>query len=620
MTELDVIERPDRRRLLRACFGGSNSPRELKEFKPVDAIAKQVKGIIWAIDASDTDNIFLAGDDGNIFHYDGDIWRQEVFPSELPVHALCRGTDDIVFAAGWLGMIAARRKGEWQILQGGNRVNDNDSPETVRINLPLFDLASTASGAIWAVGDQGRVVRSDGEMWEEIDCGVIVNLRCVLPLNDNSIIVAGLGGKVLHYRNGQWEKINTQTNCPIVSMVAMGAEEIFAVGGEYDATTSDFLGRVFHYDGEVWSEIETGQSLPRLRRIQRDKDELLIVGDGGFAARINQQGANRLQTKIRHDLHDVAVLKHGSTLVCGDGGTVLVESLNSNASTDIESPADCTLPSSWKNISPDITKKSLRGVWCAQSNLIYAVGDAGTIIKYDGQDWTSENIPTNNRLHGIWGTSQNNIYVIGDNTTILHFDGDAWSICYKGEVDVAFLAITGFGAHDIFVVGDNGTALRFDGVNWQRTETGTQYELYAIWGFDPEHVLAVGGAGVVLRWNGEQWQLFNAGTDNDLYGICGESLEQIYLCGLSGTLITYSDRSWNKQFAGSRNDLHAISCLSSELVFAVGSRGCILQKKGTEQWQAVDGNTSETLYALALADGVAVAAGSNGCIVLGGTT
>lgn len=619
MTEPGVIERPDRRRLLRACFNGLTSSRRLKEFNPVDAIAKQAQGIIWAIDASGKDNIFLAGDDGNIFRYDGKIWRREVFPSQLPVHALCRGADDTVFAAGWLGMIAARRSGEWQILQGGNQVNDDDHPEIVRINLPLFDLACAADGAIWAAGDQGRVVRSDGETWEEIDCGASANLRCVLPLDDTSIMVAGLGGTVLRYRDDRWEKINTQTNCPITSMVAVDAAEILAVGGEYDAATGDFLGRVFQYDGEIWSEIEIGQSLPRLRRIQRYKDELLIVGDGGFATRINRQGAKRLHTKIRHDLHDVAILEHGNTLVCGDGGTVLMESLNSNAGADVEPPAGCVSSSSWKNISPGITKKSLRGVWCAHPNLIYAVGDAGTVIKYDGQDWTSENIPANNRLHGIWGTSPNNIYVIGDNTTILHFDGDAWSVCYRGEVDVAFLAITGFGAHDIFVVGDNGTAVRFDGVNWQRMETGTQYELYAIWGFDPEHVLAVGGAGVVLRWNGEQWQLFNAGTDNDLYGVWGESLEQIYLCGLSGTLIDFSDRSWNKQFTGSRSDLHAISCLSSEQVFAAGSRGCILQKKGN-RWQTVDSNTSDSLYALALADEVAVAVGSNGCIVLGETT
>ena len=619
MTEPGVIERPDRRRLLGACFNGLTSSRGLKLFNPVDSIAKQAQGIIWAIEASVADNIFLAGDDGNIFRYDGNTWRREVFPSQLPVHALCRGTDDTVFAAGWLGMIAARRKGEWQILQGGNQVSDDDNPESVRINLPLFDLASTADGVIWAAGDQGRVVRSDGEVWKEIDCGASVNLRCVLPLDDNSIMVAGLGGTALRYRDDRWERINTQTNCPITGMVAVGAEEVLAVGGEYDAATGDFLGRVFQYDGEIWSELETGQSLPRLRRIRRYQDELLIVGDGGFAAGISRQGAKRLHTRIRHDLHDVAILAHGTTLVCGDGGTVLLESPGPGSGAGIESPAGSASASSWKNISPGITNKSLRGVWCAHSSLMYAVGDAGTVIKYDGRNWTGENIPADNRLHGIWGTSPNNIYVIGDDATILHFDGDAWSICYKGEVDVAFLAITGFGSHDIFVVGDNGTALRFDGVNWQRMETGTQYELYAIWGLDPGHVLAVGGAGVVLRWNGEQWRLFNAGTDNDLYGVCGESLEQIYFCGLSGTLIDYNGRSWSKPFTGSRNDLHAISCSPGEPVFAAGSRGCILQRKDN-QWQTVDSNTSDSLYALALADGVAVAVGSNGCIVQGETT
>ncbi len=616
MTELNAIQDPGRRALLQGRFAKSNSPGEVKVLRPVGAIAQQVNGVIWALEVSARNDIFFAGDDGYMFRYDGETWHRENFPSDLPVHTLCRGNDDIVYAAGWLGVIAARRENEWQILQGGKRVSDSDSPDAIRVNLPLFDMTSTIDSTIWAVGDQGRVVRSNGENWEEIDSGVNANLRCILPFNDNSILVGGLGGTVLHYRDAQWEKIDTQTNCPIISMVSAGTGEIFAVGGEYDAETSSFVGRVFQYNGIDWSEVQTGQSLPRLRKIRRDNDVLLIVGDGGFATKIDQRGATQLHTNVRYDLHDIAVHQNGITYVCGDGGTVLKESVKSNPDTDIGIPLENSLPSSWRNISPEFTKKSLRGVWCARENLVYAVGDSGTVIKYDGQKWINEIIPTNIRLHGIWGSSPKNIFAVGDNSTILHFDGDDWSICYKGEVDVALLAITGFGTHDIFVVGDNGMALRFDGVNWRRTETGTQYELYAIWGFDSEHVLAVGGAGVLLRWNGEQWQLFNAGTDNDMYGIWGESLDQIYLCGLSSTLINYSDNSWKKQFTGDRNDLHAISGSPGGPVYAIGSQGGILQKSDG-QWRATQSDTNSTLHAISVIEGLAFAVGSEGCVIQG---
>ena len=67
------------------------------------------------------------------------------------------------------------------------------------------------------------------------------------------------------------------------------------------------------------------------------------------------------------------------------------------------------------------TTQILRGLWSSADNNIYAVGDGGTILQFDGAVWTKINSGTTVNLRGVWGSSFNNIYAIGDGGTILHY-------------------------------------------------------------------------------------------------------------------------------------------------------------------------------------------------------
>lgn len=590
-----------RRRFLTRLFTEPEAALTTTELTPVTELRHQVDGVLWAAAGDAPDNIFIAGDDGAVFHFDGQSWRREDLGSKLNVHSLSIREKQVI-SVGWLGRICVREDGQWRPVQGGQN-------ESTTENQPLFDCEVATNGDLWAVGDQGRIVQYNGEQWLEHKSGTSANLRSVLPLADGRILVAGLGGTVLELRDSQWHEIDTGTGCPIVSMAPLGNNAVIAVGGEYCTVTNQFVGRIFLYSDDKWSAVEVEFPLPRLRRVRREGSNLLITGDGGAAFRWTAEGVSRLSTRLRYDLHDVISFADGQSLICGDDGTLLQETARSEQSA----PATLEGRSPWRQISSAETNKTLRTLWVVDDSHVIAAGDSGTVLHYRDGEVTITETPGKRRIHALWGSSPRNIYAVCDAATILHFDGEAWDVAHNGTVDTALLAITGFGPHDIFAVGDNGYALRYDGLMWRQIETGIKQELYGLWGQDSQHLLAVGGGGVILRWNGERWKSFGAGTDQDLYGVYGSGLNKLFIAGLAGTLIRFEDDAWHRDFSGVRSDLHALAGADGRF-YAVGSNGTILSNSDGI-WEPEESHCENTLQSVALTSTAAYATGSGGVLL-----
>jgi hypothetical protein len=75
----------------------------------------------------------------------------------------------------------------------------------------------------------------------------------------------------------------------------------------------------------------------------------------------------------------------------------------------------------------------LYGVWGSSGTDVFAVGSVGTLLHYDGNDWTPMNSGTTENLFGIWGTSESDIFAVGGNGTILHYGGMS-RLCFTETV------------------------------------------------------------------------------------------------------------------------------------------------------------------------------------------
>ena len=94
-------------------------------------------------------------------------------------------------------------------------------------------------------------------------------------------------------------------------------------------------------------------------------------------------------------------------------------------------------------------------------------------------------------LEGVWGTDANNVWAVGEAGTILKWDGSEWHVQSTGT-EATLYAVRGTDANNVWAVGSWGTILKWDGSAWRGQSSGTTNELYAIWGTDANNVWAVG--------------------------------------------------------------------------------------------------------------------------------
>ena len=142
-------------------------------------------------------------------------------------------------------------------------------------------------------------------------------------------------------------------------------------------------------------------------------DRHLVVGDSGFCAT-----GEPTDTKGKYKLVDLtsACNAAGRSLygawcgtatgyVVGTSGTILRYTPATSAFTTMNSG----------------TTTTLRAVWGASDTAVYAVGDGGVILRYDGAAWTAMTSGTPRNLYGIYGLSNGEIYAVGQSGTILHY-------------------------------------------------------------------------------------------------------------------------------------------------------------------------------------------------------
>jgi hypothetical protein len=169
-------------------------------------------------------------------------------------------------------------------------------------------------------------------------------------------------------------------------------------------------------------------------------------GRGPYVVRYDGTGWTRLDSGASGDLWWISVTPiDGSFYLAGAGGLILQLDPVSGAFVRHTTPATPTL----------------FGIWGAAADDLWAVGGddagAGVIWRYDGTVWTPQDlsgllpdgVPT---LFKVWGRSATDVYAVGEVGTVLHFDGVQWSLLDSGVTNTLF-TVHGDGARLVLVGG-----------------------------------------------------------------------------------------------------------------------------------------------------------------------
>jgi len=83
----------------------------------------------------------------------------------------------------------------------------------------------------------------------------------------------------------------------------------------------------------------------------------------------------------------------------------------------------------WSNgagmLDPNGTLPPLKAVWGSDTTHVWAVGDGGTIVFWNGVLWKSVLSGTTDNLSAVWGSGPNDVWVAGTGG-VRHFNGNAW--------------------------------------------------------------------------------------------------------------------------------------------------------------------------------------------------
>ncbi|TAL85992.1 MAG: glycosyl hydrolase [Candidimonas sp.] len=609
-----------RRNLFRKLAQGEdpNAPHRAPWHKVIGVPAGECD-VLWSGWAT-AHEVFVVGDEGLILHFDGStdtegrLWHPMTSQTRLPLHAIWGRNRNELHAVGWMGTVVSFDGQQWHPRRGG--VVDQQSQRFVSCveNTPLFAITGDKAGRAWAVGDNGTILGFDGHDWRPQTSPTHANLRGITCAPGDQLFAVGGEGTVITSRgDGHWEQLDCPYGASFNAVLALSDDQLLLAGGRYVVDAAGFRGELVRWHDGRFSAVEVAKSMPRLRSLRAYKAGVLIAGDQGHLYYLEGNRLDQLRTDSRHDLMQIVPLPTGEALAVGDFSTIMTAAPDFVKAL-VLAESDTALDPDWDGMESG-THHNLWGLWSGAGGVVYACGDAGTVLQCRNDRWQTLPAASDLAVHCLWDAGDGGLYAGGQAGQIFQYDRCAWHKVFDLDLDLTILAIWGCSPSSIYAVGDEGLILHWDGVEWTRMISGTKSALYSIWGLDDAHVLVVGDFGLVLRWNGENWAEFYVGSENFLFDVWGDTLDNIFIVGLSGTLAHFDGKRWTLTPTRARDDLMAVDGITGHGPWAVGTLGNILRFDG-EKWQPELSSTTAGLRAVCVCpDGNVYAAGDQGTVL-----
>ncbi len=265
------------------------------------------------------------------------------------------------------------------------------------------------------------------------------------------------------------------------------------------------------------------------------------------------------------------------------------------------------------------TDRHLYGIWGSNSSDIFAVGQYGTIIHYDGSAWSLMDGKTADTLYDVWGAGGDDVFAAGRDGTILHYDGSGWS-SMNSHTSRLLHCIWGYSSKHVYAVGDvgdNTTIVHYDGAGWSAVNTTTlrPRSLFAVWGTGPDNIFTAGWEGTLAHYDGALWNNLSRPTEAHIYGLDGTGADSLYAVGEDGVILTYAGGQWSQENFIAAGTLNAIHAASWARIYAVGDTATAVRYDGFS-WSAIACDARSDLEDVWVSsDGVVFAVGPAGTIL-----
>jgi len=266
----------------------------------------------------------------------------------------------------------------------------------------LWSATGTASNKVFALGDDGTIRRFNGVGWTDDSGGGLCDFVDAWTSPSGHSYAVGGGKCFLEYDGTSWSDVDPlpRGSWNYTAIWGISDDDIFVAATPVAGT---FSGRILRWDGTSWSITDT----------------------------FEPTGFGDLWGSSSSDVFAVG----SSTIIRFDG-------------------------IDWSDPMTIGTTKPLWGLWGFAPDIVYAFGDGGAILRYDGADWAVQTSGVTTSLFAGWGTSPNNIFAVGFEGVVLHYNGTAWSPM-ESDTDSDLFDVWGSSGNNIFAVGISGRIIRY---------------------------------------------------------------------------------------------------------------------------------------------------------------
>jgi hypothetical protein len=471
----------------------------------------------------------------------------------------------------------------------------------------------TATDA-YAAGVNGTLLQYNGTAWAAVSSGLSAsnNYRSVSGVSGQavaSVWAVGDNGVAVHDTAGTWTSVPTGQSSALYGVWVAGAGSVYAVGAS---------GTVVHYNGTKWATMSTPGGTGNLRAIWgSDAAHMWAVGDNGGVIFGNgttwvkqTSGTTQGLTGVWGDAAtDVYAAGAGGTIIhftgsanwssMPSGSSNALAAIGGSAATDIWAVGGngTTLHyngTSWSTVGPN-SGIPLTGVTAGSSSSIWAVGVQGSLLSSSGSAW-QVSMQSGLSFYAVWASSATDVYV-SSLGTVLHYNGTQWTNAYVSDAD-SMDGIWGGGPQPatVYAIGTNGALATLSGGTWTTQTIGTA--VYALWGPNTTSFYTGAGGGIIGYLNNGNLSTYFLGTSGSIQSIWGSASTNVYAAASDGTIWNEKNTNgnWNQMSTPNGTGiLYSLWGSSPTDIYAVGANGTVLHNTGTNTWTAQASGTTVTL-------------------------
>ncbi len=416
---------------------------------------------------------FVVCDSGVVFRYDGTTVHEDNTLVKQDLLGVCAISANDAFLVGENGRIMRWNGTIWVPMASG-------------VNVTLRAVTARAANDVVAVGDEGVVLHFDGTSWTSGNTGTYAPLRSVcvfdggrsMAVGDLGTVVTGFGVEWVPRNDGQpfaFESVWSSNGY----FIAVGSGPDGGVirdrygngwsfaGGMHAIAGAAYLvfaagdnGAIYRYDGEAYPMVwrpETSPTSENLRGMSGlvsrfgepfrvyavgDNGTLLVWKGGAWSLAVPPAGAEN------HQFVDVWAAAIDDVFAVAGNATSVARY------DDPYELADWTLEDTPAS-APLLAVTGWRGA-------TYIASEAGEIFSNDGTGWKPMAHPVNTPIRDMRTLSENSIFAAGDAGIILHFDGIRWARTdsrFAGDLLGIWGSETSSTNLSVFAVGADGAVL-----------------------------------------------------------------------------------------------------------------------------------------------------------------